>query len=381
MPSLYWKTDLGCQPVLVASGRFVSVEGEIAAASGKQVFLLVPEKGEYRTDSVHDLAEDARCLAPVRYGAGRDFVAACTSCGITVLGCEEGSIFPLCQYHNNPGADFHGLACGDLDGDGRNEIIAFAAGPGEIHIYRLKDGGGVPSALVKAGSQRIPGAACFTGLIKEPGKAAIVVAAYQRGGLYGLARFKVSRHGLTGELVMEANMPQVTSFAPGFFTGRGGTEVAVGGPGGMVWIIGAAENGGIRMVTRSLGEAVTVLAEANPEASGLLAGTPEGTVYVFDHPVGSNPQYEFSPVEGVAGLSALPERRLAVGTSPGGLQVWSLDEGEEIKYIARPGDTLSSITIRFNVTLDQILSLNPNIMGGVLMPGQVLRIPTSAGRQ
>lgn len=48
-----------------------------------------------------------------------------------------------------------------------------------------------------------------------------------------------------------------------------------------------------------------------------------------------------------------------------------------IRYVVRPGDTLYSIAARFNVTVERILRLNPQITNpNVIFPGQVIRIPT-----
>lgn len=376
MPSLYWRTDLGHQPALVVSGRFVSSVGELAAASGGNVFIMLPEDGEYLVHSVYDMMSEVRGLARVRAGDGPDLVAACASGGITVLGCADGALSLVSQSGPEQGAEFTGLACGDLDGDRSDEIVVLAPARGEIYIYRISDNREGSVALDLAGTMRSPGMPLFAGVIGGPGQAPEVLVAYEKGGLCGLARYQYTSGGvLYGGTVMEGGLPRITSLSPGNFTDGDGMEVAAGGPGGMVWIVRLTEKGEIRMVTRPLGTAVTVLAQPGPDSRGLMAGTPEGKVFVFDHPVGSSPDYELSAVEGVAALAGLPEGRLAVGTAPGGLQVWSLAETGEVKYIAGPGDTLAGISKRFNAPLEQLLSLNPNVMGGVLMPGQVLIIP------
>ena len=49
-----------------------------------------------------------------------------------------------------------------------------------------------------------------------------------------------------------------------------------------------------------------------------------------------------------------------------------------IRYIVRPGDTLFIIATRFNVTVESILRINPNITDpNVIFAGQTINIPSS----
>jgi g-D-glutamyl-meso-diaminopimelate peptidase len=48
-----------------------------------------------------------------------------------------------------------------------------------------------------------------------------------------------------------------------------------------------------------------------------------------------------------------------------------------MEYIVRPGDTFFLIAQRFNVSLNELMRMNPMVDPNRLMPGQVLRIPTT----
>jgi LysM repeat protein len=131
------------------------------------------------------------------------------------------------------------------------------------------------------------------------------------------------------------------------------------------------------LVTDSLGTSVSALAAWDEGTPRLAAGTPEGNVFVFNFPVGRSPNLAFSAVEGVSSLAAVPGEKVAVGTIPGGVQVWSLSGNDPFrKYIVRPGDTLWKIAGMFGVTVEQILAVNDNLKNrDLILPGQVVKIP------
>jgi len=50
------------------------------------------------------------------------------------------------------------------------------------------------------------------------------------------------------------------------------------------------------------------------------------------------------------------------------------------KYVVQSGDTMFSIAQRFAVSLNELIAFNPQIADpNVLVPGQVVLIPTSGG--
>ncbi|MFZ5966216.1 MAG: DUF1496 domain-containing protein [Bacillota bacterium] len=48
-----------------------------------------------------------------------------------------------------------------------------------------------------------------------------------------------------------------------------------------------------------------------------------------------------------------------------------------VDYMVQPGDTLWSIAVKFNTTLDALSALNPHINPSVLYVGQRIRIPSN----
>lgn len=48
-----------------------------------------------------------------------------------------------------------------------------------------------------------------------------------------------------------------------------------------------------------------------------------------------------------------------------------------MRYIVQPGDTLYSIAMKHNTTLDAIIAANPGINPSMIFPGQIVIIPNS----
>ncbi|MFZ5634118.1 MAG: LysM peptidoglycan-binding domain-containing protein [Bacillota bacterium] len=381
MPSLLWKTDFDGRKVLVAAGLFATERGDVAAATGGRLFLFVPEDAEYRLRSELDLKAGITGLAAGRPGVGRenrDDIVVSTAEKIIIAGIRREALAVLAQAGPEPGAQFADVAAGDLDGDGRYEIVAAASGQETIYVYRTAGAADTGPGIELVGIRVVPGSPRFVEVFPGPGGRPAIAVAYQRDGGSGLALYYLTARGFEAGPVLEALPFVISSLAAGNFMERPGTELAFGGAGGTVWLVGAGEKLDVLMVTDSLGTAVSALAGSGNDTARLMAGTPEGNVFIFNYPVGKSPDLAFSTVEGVTGLAALPGERVAAGTSMGGLQVWSLSPGSSRPrgYIVMPGDTLWIISKKFGVPVEQILSVNQNIKNPeVIMPGQLIKIP------
>lgn len=377
MPSLEWKTDLNHGPVLVVAGRFATTGGDVAVAAGSRVFLFVSDGGEYRAHAVYDAGEAVSGMAVFRRGFTTEGLLVCTPTGIWLLGLVRGAFSAILQFHPRPGTKIICVASGDLDADGRDEIVAATTLPDLIYAYRITGHRLSALRLEPAGIVKLPGTPHLLEVLPGSGQNPALVAC-ERDGTWGMARYKLTGEGLFGGAVMEGHPPGVTALAAGNFGPGPGLQAAAGSAGGMIWLLGSGQKPEIITVTKSLGTEVNVLAAYGSQASRLMAGTPEGNVFVFNHPVQQKPDLEFSPVEGVSGLAALPGGRVAVGTALGSLQVWTLNTGDKTqRYIVKPGDTLINIAKRSGVSVEKMLSLNENVRNPeVLLPGQVLIIPT-----
>lgn len=380
MPSLLWKTDLDPGPALVAAGRVVDEKGDVAAASGSQVFVFIPADGEYQPRARLDLEAAVTGLAAGRRGPAqesREFFVASTSEKIFLLGGRQGTVAILAQTGREPGAGFTNVAAGDLDGDGVVEIAAAASGQGALFVYRTAEGAGGEISLELVGIRVVPGTPRLVEVLARPERRPAVAVAFEEGGKSGVAVFSLAEEGFEAGPLLEGLPFRITGLAAGDFAPRPGPELALGGSGGMVWLVGAGERLEVILVTDSLGTSVSALAASEEGTPRLAAGTPEGNVFVFNYPVGRSPNLAFSVVEGVGSLAAVPGGRVAVGTDPGGVQVWSLSGSDPFRrYIVRPGDTLWKIAGMFGVTVEQILAVNDNVKNpDLILPGQIVKIP------
>lgn len=337
MPSLLWKTDLHRGPALVAAGRVVGERVDVAVSSGSRVILFVPENGEYNFFGDQDLKEDVTGLAVVRPGPeGRDMIAASTARSVALLGVRDGSLVALDQTEPETGLNFSDIAAGDLDGDGRDEIIAAAPGLDSFYVFRLEGNPAGDLNLELAGIRVAPGTPRYVETAAVPGRNRAAAVVFENKGMTGLALYFLTEQGFEAGPVLEGMPFSATAAAAGKFAGRPGDQIALGGAGGMVWLVGNGSRLEVLMVTDSLGTAAPALAAQGEDAAGLIAGTPEGYIFVFNHPVGKSPDLAFSAVEAVTGL-AWEQGRVAVSTAMGQVQVWSLTGGGQVvRYPGTP---------------------------------------------
>ncbi|MFZ5595472.1 MAG: LysM peptidoglycan-binding domain-containing protein [Bacillota bacterium] len=377
MPSLIWREELGSRRVLTTTGTYAATEGDIAAASGSSVFLFVPSGGGYRRYAVYDAKEDIAGIATFRPGFLPDGIAVITAGRLIVLGNRKGALIPIWQAGPEEGADFSDVAAGDLNGDGRDEIVITAPGTGSIYVYGLTGEEPARLLLELIGIRTVSGTPHFVRVFKGSTGNSYIAAVYEENGKFGLTTYSLSPEGFVPGPVLELQPLYVTAMTSGDFGPGPGQELALGGTGGMVWLVGDGSKPKVLLVTKALGNSVSALSPLNRENSGLAAGTPEGNAYIFNYPVRVNPDVSFSPVEGVTGLAGLPGERVAVGTATGGLQVWYTGNGgDKWSYVVKPGDTLWNLSRKFGVPLEQIMAVNNNISNpDLIMPGQIINIP------
>lgn len=381
MPSLLWRTDLDGENVIPAEGFFVTGGGEIAVATNRRLLVFIPVDGEYRRFSELDPGTAITGITagrPGLSGENREDIVVSTAQRILLVGVRNGVLGILARTGPETGVEFADVAAGDLDRDGQYEIVAASPAQESIYVYRATGGAGTAPGIEPVGIRAIPGRPLFVDVVAGTGGRTAIAVAYRTGTGSGVALFYLTETGFEAGPVLEPLPFAVSALAAGNFSERTGSELALGGAGGTVWLVGVGDRLEVLTITDSLGTAVSSLARRETGPSRLIAGTPEGNVFVFNYPAGRSPNLAFNAGERITGLAQLTGDRVAAGTAAGGLQVWLLSSGSGSQrgYIVKSGDTLWVIAGRFGVTVDSILAINDNITDpDVITPGQIIKIP------
>lgn len=375
-PGVVWQTRLDSSPVLVVAGKISGDNIDIAVTMGKTVSIYTPEDSVYRILATAEAEREVLSLAVGLPVTGRDSIILGSEDRITLWGFRQGSLQLLGRTDPESGARFTDLAVGDLDGDGRQEIVGAASGTENIYVYRL--GGQEDSLRLElAGIRLVPGRPVQVEIFRSPGGPGIAVL-YLDGDISGLATYFLTEEGFAEGPALE-NLPgRPMLLAAGDFTEGPDQELALGGGDGRVRII-AVTGGELKTIltTSVLGSAVSALAPVSRGFS-LAAGTPGGYVYIFGFPVRQEPDRAVHNGEPVYSLADAGSGRLALGTVRGVLQVISVDNvAAGVAYTVRPGDTLWLIAGRFATTAVKIMKENNIREPGLIYPGQVLTIPPS----
>lgn len=365
-------------PVLVDAGLIVTENGDIVAATGNRVFLYIPDDSEYRQHAVIEIQAEITALAVLETGlevSTSENIIVSTAEKIILLGNRQGSVVPIFETEVEPGAEFTDIAAGDLDNDGIDEIVVAASGQENIYVYRLITDNADQLRLELAGIRAVPGTPRFVEILFRPSGNPVIGVVYEKEETSGVSLYTLAEEGFEAGPVLEGFPFRINALASGNFLERTGSELALGGAGGMVWLLGI--NGAIEviLITDSLGTAISALAAS--DGGRLIGGTSQGNIFIFNYPVGKSPDLAFSSVEGVNDLAVVSDERIVIGTVMGGIQVWSISSGNDIiRYIVKPGDTLWNIAKKNGISFERILSMNENIRNyNLLLPGQVIKIP------
>lgn len=373
-----WETRLNSLPVLTAAGMILSESTDVVAGMGDRVFVYTPADGTYRRAAVIEVGKQVLSLAVGLPGITPDNIIVGTENQILVWGNRQGAISPFWRTELQPGALFTDFALGDLDGDGREEIVAAASGTENIYVYRLEGQAAAELRLELAGIRLVPGRPLQVEIFSRDGENPGIAVLYQRDDSLGLATYTLTERGFAEGPSLE-NLPgRPGVMAAGNFTPSPGEELAVGGGDGRVRVIEPGERElKIVQATAVLGATISALA-AGEMLFSLAVGTPGGYVFFFPFPVQTEPFRAVNINEAVNSLAA-GNGRLAAGTTRGGLKVVSVSASGSgtIKYRVKPGDTLWKIARQFGTTVDKISSANNIKNPASVMPGQLIIIPLS----
>lgn len=371
--------DLG-GPALVKSGKIISENPEVVAAAGQKFYLFVPRNNGYTLFTTIDTGAPVLSLAAGLPILMRDNIILGTEDRLLVYGNSQGAVSFFGETDPEAGAFFVDLALGDLDGDGREEIIAASESNNALYIYRLTGQAPAGLRLELLAIRALPGPGQKVAVLKRPGgQLPLIVASYRQEDVSGLLTLSYTEMGFAEGPAIDFLPARVTALTAGDFTEREGEEPAWGGNDGQIRIMETNDVLITSLVTDNLGSAVSALSAgrlAGENAGALVAGTPEGFLFGYRLPVaGASPDWAAGIGRPVHSLNITGDGRLAVGTVDGAVQVWLVSAVPAIRYIVREGDTLWSIARIYKTTVEDIMALNNIPVANLIFPGQELFIP------
>ncbi|HPZ43560.1 MAG TPA: LysM peptidoglycan-binding domain-containing protein [Bacillota bacterium] len=368
--------------VQVDWGALTGARENLVAAAGPIVYLFTASNTGYVLSSRADVGTQVLSLAaglPISNGAVDNIVLGMED-RVALYGSRQGALVRLAETQPEPGARFADLALADLDGDGREEIIAAPEGMASLFFYRLFGQRDADLRLELLAIRLLPGTAQKVVTFRRKGNATPVVAvAYRRNGHSGLLTLIFTERGFAEGPAL-ADLPAlVTSLTAGDLRTGPEEELAWGGSDGFLRIL--ESDGSLTPVFTSdnLGSGIPALTAgrlAGESTVTLVAGTPEGYIFGYRSPVeNSAPDWAVRAGSPVNDLAVSGEGLLGLGTADGGVQVWVLSGPNGLIHTVRPGETLFTIAGRYGTTVQAIVDANMIADPAMIFPGQILRIP------
>ncbi|HOV79587.1 MAG TPA: LysM peptidoglycan-binding domain-containing protein [Bacillota bacterium] len=365
--------------VKVEWGRVVSNgRPDLIAAAGRRFFIFTPTEFQYVAGLGADVGTEVLSLAVGLPADAKDNIVLGTEDRILAYAVAGGEPVRILETGPEPGARFVGLSLADLDGDGRQEVIAVSEGKQAFYVYSLI---GEPGAfrLSLTAIRILPGpgqrvTAFKTGERLEPA----VATAYSSDAGSGLAVFIFTERGFA-EGPSQELPARVMSLASGDLTPGPGEELAWGGSDGSLRAVEIDDVINTSVVSDNLGTAVPALTVGRLSGDAfavLIAGTAEGFIFGFAVPVsGGSPDWAVRVARPVNDIDVSEEGLLGLGTADGGVQVWLLSSGGRAFHVVRKGETLSSIARMYAVAAAEIAVANNIKDISLIFPGRVLIIP------
>lgn len=367
-------------PVMVDWGNIINGRPDLVAAAGENIYLYITSDAEYMLISTADAGARVLSMAVGLAVSPPQYIVVGLEDRIAVFGIRERTLTRLFETGPEQGALFTDLVIADIDGDGREEVIAASEGLEALFIYRMPDDPQFDIRLEILAIRILPGPAQkVTVLGRGDGVLPLIVAAYKNNGASGLLTLLFTERGFV-EGPADANLPvAVNSLAAGDFREINTEEIAWGGADGSVRIVEVNAQLENVLTTDNLGSFVPALTAGElpgEEADTLIAGTPEGFLFGFSAPVErTSPEWAVNVGRPVNDISLNIEGLLGLGTADGAVQVWLLTPAGRTIHVVRPGDTIYGIALRYRTTESAIAGLNRIAEPGVIFPGQILVIP------
>jgi hypothetical protein len=368
--------------VQVDWGRVTGAGEDLIAAAGSRVSLFTASNTGYVLSSQVDAGGQILSLAaglPISSGAAENIVLGLED-RVVLYGSRQGALVHLAETQPEPGARFADVALADLDGDGREEVIAAPEGMSSLFFYRLFGQTDAELRLELLAIRVLPGPAQMVAIFRRAETSTPVVAvAYRRNSSSGLLTLIFTERGFAEGPALAELPALVMSLTAGDLRTGPGEETAWGGSDGFLRILEA--DGALTSVFTSdnLGSGIPALTAGRLAGEGtvtLVAGTPEGYLFGYRSPVeNSAPDWAVRAGSPVNDLAVSGEGRLGLGTADGGVQVWVFSGHNSLIHTVRSGETLFTIAGRYGTTVQAIVDANMITDPGMIFPGQKLRIP------
>lgn len=299
---------------------------------------------------------------------------------LIVYGNIQGTLTSLFETDPEPGARFVDLALADLDGDGREEVVAAAEGNLAFFVYELFNENTESLTLELRAIRLLPGPPRKVTVVRpENEQAPVIAVAYDTNATSGIATFIFTEIGFIEGPFQDDLPARVSSLAAGDLRLEAGDELAWGGADGLVRVVEVNRGLATVLTTENLGSNIPALTAGElpgEERDTLVAGTPGGFLFGFRSPVEqASPDWAVRAGRPVNDLSISEEGLLGVGTSDGGVQVWFLSSQGRAYHVVKPGETLNFIAGLYKTEASIIAEINRLADTGLIFPGQVLIIP------
>lgn len=383
MMELVWFQEGLDGPVQVGWGEVTGRRPDLAAAAGNRLFLFTASYPAFFHSATVDAGGAVLSLAvglpfPTGDRMTREHVVLGLEDRLVVCGSRRGGVVRLWESGPEPGARFVDLFLADIDGDGKEEVVAAAEGKDALYFYRQADGAELRLELLAI--RVLPGPAQKVVALERGGEALpLVVAAYRNNASSGLITLIYTEMGFATGPALESLPAGVTALAAGDFRIKPGEEPAWGGADGAIRVMEVDGQLTTAVTTDNLGSTVTALTAgrlAGGTGTTLLAGTPEGFLFGFETPVEkSAPDWASGAGRPVNSLAVSSEGLVGLGSSDGAVQVWLLSGRGRTVHTVRPGETLASVAALFQTTAAAIAGANGLENADLIFPGRKLIIP------
>lgn len=378
LAELLWSEEGLNGPVLVDWGNVTGVRPDLVAAAGNRIYIFSPGDNRYFLSASSETAAEVLSLAVgLPFPDAANIVLGLED-RLAVYGVRQGALVRFWESEPDPGARFVDLILGDLDGDGRDEVIAASAGRDSLFIYRLSED--MPEPRLELLAIRIlPGPAQRVAVLKrKEGEVPVLAAAYASGETSGLLTLIFTEMGFADGPALEPLPARVSSLAAGDLRAGPEEELAWGGTDGSVRVVELDRQLTTVLTTDNLGSDVPALTAGTlawEAFTTLLAGTPEAFLFGFGAPVEQpSPDWALPVGRPVNDLSVSEEGLLGLGSSDGGVQVWLLSTVGRLYHVVRPGETLSDIAELYGTTAASIIEINRLLDPDLIMSGLILLI-------
>lgn len=379
LADLTWSREGLDGPVLADWGSIAGPRPDLAAAAGGKLYLFSPSAAGYFRNATVDVGAAVLSLAVGLTALGGDNIVLGLEDRVTVYGSRQGALVKLLETEPEPGARFVDLALADLDGDGREEIVAASEGKSALYMYRLTGEAAAEMRLEFLALELLPGPAQkVTTYRRGEGQAPIVAVAYRNDGSSGLHTLIYTEMGFDEGPSLENLPAAVTSLTAGDLREKPGEEIVWGGADGLIRVLETDQQLTTAVESENLGSSVPALTTGKlvgESTDTLIAGTPEGFLFGFTAPVEkSSPDWAVKVSRPVNDLAVSSEGLLGLGSSDGGVQVWRFSSRSRVVHVVRPGETLSTIAGLYQTTVAAITALNRIDNPELIYPGRELLI-------